>query len=503
MIDFTPIAKQIFSHKVKQRSKWSDPKGAEATQRNVLSRLLHKASDTEMGRRHKFASMGGYEDFITSVPVVEYEDIRDDVMRMVNGERDILWPGVTRRYAQSSGTSGGKSKYIPITDLSLSMNHYSGASESVASYLNLNPESKLFAGKSFILGGSFANEISGLPKDVNVGDLSASLIECINPMVNLLRVPDKHIALMADWSKKLPALVESSYSEYITNISGVPSWFLTVLRSILERTGESTIHKVWPGLEVFFHGGVAFGPYRDQYAEITDPSKMHYIENYNASEGFFAVQDTLDPSDGMLLLLDKGIFFEFQPLDGSQPIPAWQVERGRTYSLLITAPNGLWRYALGDTVRIESTEPLRISIAGRTNAYINVFGEELMVWNADAAIKAACEATGARVADYTAAPVYTESRTKGHHQWLIEWQKQPDCSDKEFADILDRELRRVNSDYDAKRSGDIFLAELELVTLPKGTFHRWLSATGKLGGQRKVPRLCNDRRVADAILKLL
>jgi len=275
------------------------------------------------------------------------------------------------------------------------------------------------------------------------------------------------------------------------------------LRGVISAAGATTIHDVWPGLEVFFHGGIAFGPYREQYRAITDTSVMRYIENYNASEGFFAVQDTRDASDGMLLLLDHGVFFEFRTLDGESIVPAWKVEQGKTYALIISSCNGLWRYMPGDTVRIENTEPLRISIAGRTNSYINAFGEELMVWNADAAISAACAKTGAHVADYTAAPVYTSSRDKGHHQWIIEWTTPPECGNEAFADILDAELQKVNSDYQAKRSGDIFLARLELVEAHHGSFNHWLASTGKLGGQRKVPRLANDRRVADKLIEII
>lgn len=506
MINFTPIVRPVFRYIVGRRKRWANPDALEKTQRRLLCRLLSRAGQTEVGRRYAFRELKCYENFVDAVPTVLYEDIRHDVERMVQGAPDVLWPGVTRRFAQSSGTSGGKSKYIPVTGDSLSINHYRGGAESVASYLDLYPDTRMFGGKGFILGGSFANEITCLPSDVRVGDLSANLIDRINTAVNLFRVPDKKTALMADWNEKLPALVEKSIDEDITNISGVPSWFLTVLRNIIKRKGADTIHDVWPNLEVFFHGGIAFGPYKEQYAAITDPSRMHYIENYNASEGFFAIQDTCDSSNGMLLMADAGIFFEFAPFDSTsgrtgEPLPAWKVEKGQVYEILITAPNGLWRYAPGDTVRIESVEPLRISIAGRTNSFINAFGEELMVWNADAALAKACEITGASVANYTAAPVYTAERTKGHHQWLIEWARAPRCGNEAFADILDKELCKVNSDYQAKRSGDIFLACLELTPVGIGAFDRWLASTGKLGGQRKVPRLSNDRRIVDAILK--
>lgn len=488
---------------VARRTRWSNPSGAEAVQRDVLASLMLKGARTRYGARYGMPHMRTYEDFASRVPLIQYEDIRPEAQRMVDGDRDILWPGVCQRFAQSSGTSGGKSKYIPVTADSLRLNHYPGASEAVASYLALYPDSRIFSGKGFILGGSFANELDSVPHGVCVGDLSANLIDAINPAVNLFRVPDKHTALMSDWSQKLPALIIASLDKNITNISGVPSWWLTVLRGVISAAGADNIHDVWPGLEVFFHGGISFSPYREQYRAITDTSKMRYIENYNASEGFFAVQDTRDGADGMRLLLDHGVFFEFKDLDSESIVPAWKVEQGMTYALVISACNGLWRYLPGDTVRIECVEPLRISIAGRTNSYINAFGEELMVWNADAALAAACEKTGAHVADYTAAPVYTSDRTKGHHQWIIEWAEAPACGNKNFADILDRELQKVNSDYQAKRSGDIFLAGLELTEAPHGTFNRWLASTGKLGGQRKVPRLSNDRRVVDRIIELI
>ncbi len=480
--------------------------GIEHAQLRELRRLLRAARQTEAGRRYGFDEILRADDparaFAAAVPTAEYEDLRADIMRMVMGERDVLWPGRTVRFAQSSGTSGGKSKYIPITDEALRRNHYAGASDAVAFYLGMNPRSRLFGGRSFILGGSYANEISGLPEDVRVGDLSATLIAEINPLVNLFRVPDRRTALMADWGAKLPALVEASLHADITNISGVPSWFMTVIEKVIERAGANTIHDVWPNLEVFFHGGISFEPYREQYRRLTDPSKMHYIENYNASEGFFAVQDTADPEAGMLLLLDRGIYYEFRPLDGGAPVSASEVEQGRTYELLVSSCNGLWRYSPGDTVRIESTVPLRISVAGRTKSYINAFGEELMVHNAEAAMAAACREHGCEVADYTGAPVYARADgSRGRHQWLIEWRRPP-ASTEAFAATLDRELQRVNSDYAAKRSGGIFLDGPEVCTAQPGLFEGWLARTGKLGGQRKVPRLNNTRELMERLLEM-
>lgn len=501
MLNLTPLVRPYFGRRPAAAAAWADRDGMERTQRSVLAWLLRRGAGTDYGRRYAFGRLAGYEDFATAVPETAYEDIRSDVMRMVAGERDVLWPGVCRRFAQSSGTSGGKSKYIPVTDDSLRINHYAGGTAAVAHYLAMYPESRLFGGKSFILGGSFATELADVPPGTQVGDLSASLIANINPAVNLLRVPSKRVALMSDWTEKLPLLIENSLREDITNISGVPSWFMTVLRGVMERAGTDRIHDVWPNLEVFFHGGISFAPYRKQYEAFCGPA-MRFVENYNASEGFFAVQDVREPGS-MRLLADVGVFYEFKPLDGGAAVPAWRVEEGSVYSLLISGPNGLWRYAIGDTVRIESAEPLRISIAGRTRSFINAFGEELMVWNADAAIAEACRRTGASVADYTAAPVYADCGRKGHHQWLVEWVRKPEGGVEAFADILDAELQRLNSDYEAKRAGGIFLDGPEITEVPRGVFDRWLASTGKLGGQRKIPRLSNDRKIANAIIQLI
>lgn len=503
MIDFTPFARPFFAPRIRAAQKMaSEP---EAMQQRQLEWLLSHGRRTLAGERYGLQSVRTYDDFRRAVPVTGYEGIRQDVMRMVAGEADILWPGRCRRFAQSSGTSDGKSKYIPVTDDSLRYNHYAGGRDVVAYYLHINPASRLFSGKSFILGGSYANEVAGLPSGVRVGDLSANLIDNINPVANLFRIPSKEVALMADWHEKLPALVEASLRENVTNISGVPSWFMTVLREVIARAGADTIHDVWPNLEVFFHGGIAFGPYRSQYDRLTDPRRMHYLETYNASEGFFAVQS--DPADrAMLLLLDVGVFYEFIPVDQSgeefpESYTVATVEPGRTYALVITACNGLWRYAIGDTVTVESVCPLKITIAGRTKHFINAFGEEVMVHNTDAALAEACEVTGAAVLNYTAAPVYDDGGHRGHHQWLIEWSVPP-ADRGEFARVLDRALQSKNSDYQAKRSGDIFLDQLTVTDAVPGLFDRWLASTGKLGGQRKVPRLSNDRRLIGQMLEL-
>lgn len=472
------------------------------TQEKQLSFLLKNGRETFWGHKFKMSRIGGYDDFRKELPIVEYPDIRPEIMKMIQGEKNILWPGKVFRYAQSSGTSDGKSKYIPITDLSLRLNHYRGGKECVGHYLRQNKKSRLFDGKAFILGGSFSTELNIPDSNVKIGDLSANLIDAINPIVNLLRIPAKNIALISDWSEKLPRLVSSSLNENITNISGVPSWFLTVLQSVIKAKGVRTIHDVWPNLEVFFHGGIAFGPYREQYKLITDESKMNYLETYNASEGFFAVQT--DNSDcSMMLLPDAGVFYEFIPADSNESdiIPSWEIRKGSVYALVITACNGLWRYRIGDLVKIEDVCPLKITIVGRTKHYINAFGEEVMVYNTDRAIEKACNEAGCTIKNYSIAPIFASGGQKGKHQWVIEFDNSPGEIES-FAVLLDKKLQDENSDYQAKRQGNIFLDCLSIVVARNGLFDDWLALSGKLGGQRKIPRLSNDRRIIDELLKM-
>lgn len=500
-MDFTPYARAILCRRAKIADSWTGH--TREVQLEELRRLLRALRSTKWGAEKGLEHAGTYDDFRRGIPApVAYPELRPYVMRMVEGERDVLWPGLTRNFAQSSGTSDGKSKYIPVTRESFSRSHYRGGGDVVAHYLSLYPDSRIFSGKSFILGGSFANELT-LPPHVKVGDLSANLIDNINPVANLFRVPSRSIALMQDWAEKLPALVEASAGENITNISGVPSWFMTVLKEVIRSQGADTIHDVWPNLEVFFHGGISMAPYREQYSHITAP-RMRYLECYNASEGFFALQNRID-DPSLLLLLDCGTFFEFIPVedaDSDRPeiVPAWEVEEGKVYAMIISSCNGLWRYPIGDTVRIESADPLKITISGRTKSYINAFGEELMVQNAEAALSKVCRRLNCEIANYTAAPVYASDHSRGRHEWLIEFNREPE-SLKEFADCLDRALQQENSDYEAKRSHGIFLDRLTVVKGCPGVFDRWLASTGKLGGQRKVPRLSNSRHPIDEILK--
>lgn len=508
-IDLTPLARPLFLRRARRTDRWAGE--TEAIQRGVLASLLRCAARCEPGRRHGFDSMAGASDiyaaFRDAVPMAAYEDIRPDVMRMVAGERDVLWPGVCRDFAQSSGTSGGRSKYIPVTRDSLRLNHMAGAADTVAHYLRSNPHSRMFSGRGFILGGSYSTRLELPGPDVHVGDLSATLITRAPWPASLWRVPRRDIALMSDWEIKLPALALASAACNVTNISGVPSWFLGVLRTICQQQEVKRIADVWPGLEVFFHGGISFEPYRDEYRRLTEGLDMHYVETYNASEGFFASQN--DPDDrAMLLMVDCGVFYEFLPLEGGDPVPAWEVEKGRTYELVITAPNGLWRYRLGDTVRVESTAPVKITIAGRTSSFINAFGEELMEDNAERAMAEACRRTGCSVRNYTAAPLFGgaadgATARNGCHEWLIEWETPPEDI-AAFVGILDETLQSLNSDYAAKRSHTIFLGAPCITEARSGLFEDWLKSAGthKLGGQRKVPRLSNDRHLIEAMKAL-
>ena len=476
---------------------------ADHCQRRLLERLLRKAEDTEWGYRHGYSDIRSYEGFVKAVPVNTYEELKKDIDRMRHGESDILWKGRVKWYAKSSGTTSDKSKYIPVSRQYLHDTHYGGGMDAVAHYLHAFPKSRLFDGKALILGGSHEQNYN-VPQSL-VGDLSAILIENVNPLVNWVRVPSRDVALLSDFEKKRDLIARLTIQKNVTNLSGVPSWMLSVLNRVLEVSGKNYISDVWPHLEVFFHGGIAFAPYREQYEKICDMSKMHFLDTYNASEGFFAVQSSWETT-AMLLLLDIGVFYEFIPIEDTdsptpEVYPVWEVEAGKTYELVITACNGLWRYRIGDTVTIEQTNPVKIKIAGRTKNFINAFGEELMVHNADAAITKAAVLTGAQVLNYTAAPVYAGDHTRGRHEWLVEFAKMPASKD-EFMKILDECLRDQNSDYDAKRSGDIFLDAPTLVVASEGLFDRWLGSTGKLGGQRKIPRLSNDRDIIEQMLKM-
>lgn len=499
-MNITNIVGKFLSFRLKEIEAYE--KNAEQLQTKVLQSLVNRAAHTEWGRKYDYAHITSYEG-LTKLPVSDYEDVKAEIDRMRHGERNVLWDGAVKWYAKSSGTTNDKSKFIPVTREGLDHIHYKGGTDSVAIYLGMNPRSKMFSGKGLILGGSHNPNFN--VKDSLVGDLSAILIQNINPLVNLIRVPDKDIALLSDFETKVERIVSTTQKANVTNISGVPSWMLVVLKRMLEVTGAASISDVWPNLEVFFHGGVNFTPYREQYKQLITSPQMHYVETYNASEGFFAIQNDWNDS-AMLLMIDYDVFYEFIPLEelgAEHPniVPLWGVEIGKNYAMLISTSCGLWRYMIGDTVKFTQKNPYKLVITGRTKSFINAFGEELMVDNADKGLAKACEISHARISDYTAAPVFMDSEGKCRHQWLIEFEHLPDDL-SEFTDSLDKELKRINSDYEAKRHKDITLQMPEVIVARKGLFHDWLKEKGKLGGQHKIPRLSNTREYMEQMLKL-
>ena len=475
----------------------------EEMQHEILQYLVKRGKDTEYGRKYLFSTINNYNDFAQNIPLNTYEELKGYIDRMRHGERNILWPGQVKWYAKSSGTTNDKSKFIPITHEGLQNVHYQGGKDVLAYYLSNNPNSKLFSGKGLILGGShspnynFSNSL--------VGDLSAILIENINPLANLVRVPSKEVALLSDFEVKRDKIAREVLSQNVTNISGVPSWMLSVLLRVMELSGKKHLQEVWQNLEVFFHGGISFTPYREQYEQLISKQDMQYMETYNASEGFFGIQDDLTDKS-MSLMLDYGVYYEFLPMDefeSEKPniVPLEGVEIGRNYAIIISTVCGLWRYEIGDTIQFTSVRPYKFVITGRTKYFINAFGEELIMDNAEKGIEAACKATGAQISDYTAAPIFMDSNAKCRHQWLIEFTKMPD-SISDFERILDSKLQEINSDYEAKRFHDVTLQQLEVVVARKNLFNDWLKLKGKLGGQHKIPRLSNSRKNIDQMLAM-
>ncbi len=500
-MNLTPFVKPFLKNRVKKIELYAT--NAEDIQRAVLQRLVETAAATEWGIKHNYASVKNYEAFAKSVEVQDYESLKGYIDRMRYGEKDVLWKGHCKWYAKSSGTTNDKSKFIPVTAQGLQNVHYRGGFDVVAQYIANNPDSRMFAGRALILGGSHAPNYN-LPGAL-VGDLSAILIENCSTFVNMMRVPSKKIALLSDFEEKMDRIARTASKANVTNLSGVPSWMMAVLKHMLDITGKSGVEEIWPELEVFFHGGVAFSPYREQYKQIIRKDSMRYMETYNASEGFFGIQnDPTDPS--MLLMLDYDVFYEFIPfedLDKPAPrvLPLWEVEVGKNYAMLISTSCGLWRYMIGDTVRFTSKNPYKIVISGRTKHFINAFGEELIVDNAENGLKEACAATGAQVQDYTAAPVFMDANAQCRHQWLIEFAKNPDSLEK-FVEILDLSLQKINSDYEAKRYKNKTMQCLEVVVARKNLFNDWLKSKGKLGGQHKVPRLSNSRQYIEELMNM-
>ena len=474
-------------------------------QSELFTNLLQTAKSTDWGKKYGYDDLTSPEQYRQRVPVSTYEDLYPQIERTMKGEANVLWPGVITWFSKSSGTTNARSKFIPVSKEALEDCHYKGGKDMLSIYANMYPDTKLFNGKMLSIGGSLhPNEFN---PNSQCGDISAVIMQNLPIWAELGRTPPLKVALMDKWEEKIEAMAEATIPENVTGISGVPTWTYVLLNRILEITGKQNITEVWPNLELFAHGAVAFSPYRSLFTHIIPSDKMHYLEIYNASEGFFGIQDQPGTDDEMLLMLDYGVYYEFIPadqFDAEQPqtIGLDQVELNKNYALVISTNAGLWRYKIGDTVKFTSLSPYRIKISGRTKHFINAFGEEVIIENAEAAITAACEKTGAIIVNFTAAPLYFEGRNRGGHEWAIEF-AQPPQDLEQFTQVLDQTLRSINSDYDAKRQNDIALQSPLIRAAPAGTFHRWLSQKGKLGGQHKVPRLSNSREHLEEILKLL
>lgn len=473
-------------------------------QLDCLRKLLLTAKDTEFGKKYDFESIQSQEDYSERVPVKSYEGFKEYILRTKRGEQNIIWPSEIKWFAKSSGTTSDKSKFIPVSRESLEDCHYAGGKDLIALYYKNLPNAKLFTGKGLVIGGS--SEINQYGKNSYFGDLSSIIIKNLPYWAEYIRIPSVEIALNPKWEEKLEQMAHLAPTENVTSMTGVPSWNLVLLRRILELTGKKHMLEIWPNFEVYAHGGVNFTPYREQFKALFPSDKVSYIENYNASEGYFGIQDDLSRDD-MLLMLDYGIYYEFLPmeeLDKEFPktLGLHEVSLDENYALIISTNGGLWRYLIGDTVKFTCLSPFRIKVTGRTKYFINCFGEELMAENADEALKIACQKTNAIISEYTAGPVYMNDKGKGAHEWIIEFEKQPDDLSR-FTETLDASLKAVNSDYEAKRYNDIALQLPKIVSVKKNTFFNWMKKKGKIGGQNKIPRLANNRHYLDEILEII
>lgn len=471
-------------------------------QEELLFNLIQSAKYTEVGRKYEFSSILSYKTFTERVPICSYEEIQPMIERTRNGEQNLFWETPIKWFAKSSGTTNAKSKFIPVSNEALENCHYKGSKDLLCMYLNNNEDSELFLGKSLRLGGS-----SQIYEDNNsyFGDLSAILIENMPVWAEYSSTPSSKISLMNNWEAKIEAIINETKKENVTSFAGVPSWMLVLLNKIQEETGNRNILELWPYLEVYFHGGVSFEPYREQYKKLLPKKDFKYYEIYNASEGFFAIQD-LNYSNDLLLMLDYGIFYEFIPMDvygtpNQNVISLSEVVVDKNYAIVITTNSGLWRYLIGDTVRFTSLNPYKIRVTGRTKHHINVFGEELMIENTDKAIAEACKITNAQIVDYTVAPVFMKEKEKGAHEWMIEFKKAPENLDL-FKKILDETIQSINSDYEAKRHNNMTLNPLIINIARTDLFHDWLKERDKLGGQHKIPRLSNQRDYLEELLKM-
>jgi hypothetical protein len=472
-------------------------------QLEVLFDLLKEAKDTEIGKEHDFSSIYSEKEFKNRLPIRRYEDFAPYIDRLRQGEKNLLWPGDIKWFAKSSGTTNDKSKFIPVSKQSLEDVHYRGARDVFAIYLKNNPESKVLYGKSLTLGGS--HQVNNFSNKSYFGDLSAILIENTPFWSEFIRTPSVEVALIEEFEEKVSKIIEEALDENVTSLAGVPSWYLVLLNKVLEHTGKSNILEVWPNLEVFFHGGIKFGPYRKLYQKIIPSPTMNYMETYNASEGFFAIQDDPDSSD-MLLMLDYGIYYEFIPMesyndDNPKVLSLHEIELGKNYAMVISTNGGLWRYIIGDTVEFTTKSPFKIKITGRTKHFINAFGEELIVDNAEQALSLASSRTGAIIKEYTAGPIFMGEGQKGAHQWIIEFDKAPQDMEY-FIEVLDDALKALNSDYEAKRHKNLTLEKPHLMVAKDNLFYEWMKQRGKIGGQNKVPRLANDRKYLDGLIAL-
>jgi len=474
-------------------------------QDELLKGLLLTARQTEFGLKHNFDEIVNYDDYRRKVPVVSYEDIQPDISRLMRGEQNILWPTPVKWFSKSSGTTNARSKFIPVSEETLEECHFKGGKDLYSIYVNNNPDTKIFSGKSLGVGGSLQVNHFDPTSSTYFGDVSAVIMQNLPGWVEFKRTPSLETALMNDWEQKIEQIARETAHENVTHLAGVPTWTVLLLQYITKHEGRSSILEVWPNLEVFFHGAVAFHPYRNLFKALIPSDSMRYWETYNASEGFFGIQDRSDSED-LLLMLDYGVFYEFIPQDDhdapeAEAIGLDRVEVGKNYAMVITTNSGLWRYRIGDTIRFTSTSPFRIRISGRTKHFINAFGEEVIVENAETAVTRACEATGAVIDNFTAAPVYLEKGKRGGHEWIIEFRVAP-RSMEEFTGVLDDTLRKINSDYDAKRANDLALVAPRIHAVSEGTFYNWMKQRGKLGAQNKVPRLSNNRDYIDEILAM-
>ena len=473
-------------------------------QNELLEDLVKRASKTAYGKDYGFKTIENYEHFKNKVPIVDYEQLYPYIERLMKGEQNLLWPSEVRWFAKSSGTTNARSKFIPVSQEALDDCHFKGGKDLLSIYLNNYPESKMFAGKGLVIGGS--HQINQFDENTNsyYGDVSAVLLKNLPWWAQMVRTPSLDIALMDEWEEKIDKMVDITSNENVTNISGVPTWMIVLIEKMLERNNAQNILEIWPNLEVFFHGAVSFTPYEELFKKLIPSPKMRYMETYNASEGFFGIQDQTDSKE-MLLMLDYGIYYEFIPfseLENEHPktITLEEVEVGKNYAIVISTNAGLWRYKIGDTVTFTSTNPYRIKISGRTKHFINAFGEELIIDNAEVAIAEACKKTHATIENFTAGPCYFGDGNKGGHEWIIEFSQVPNDMER-FTKLLDENLREVNSDYDAKRYLDMVLQLPKIHSVPGGTFYKWMKSRGKLGGQHKVPRLANNREYLEELLE--